>query len=210
MSTSISPRENKSKFFHAAESAFDIVAVASSAGGLNALKILLSGIPDKFPGAFVIVQHLAPSRPSQMVDILKNKTGLIVKEASQGAFLAAHTAFLAPPDAHVLVTGEGKISLTHTAQVNFVRPSADLLFESLAKSYRSRVIGVVLTGKGTDGTNGIKAIKRSGGIVIAQDEASSDYFDMPSSAIRTGCVDYILPLDKISPTILDLFTGASR
>ena len=195
------------KVFHAANSAYDIVAIASSAGGLKALGVVLSRIPGGFPGAFIIVQHLAPGHQSQMAKILTHKTDLTVKEATDRDLLYAQTVYFAPPDMHVLVTDEGRISLTHTALVNFVRPSADLLFESLAKSYPARVIGVVLTGKGADGTEGVRAIKQSGGKVIAQDEASADYFGMPSSAIRTGCVDLILPLTEIPYAIIKLFSG---
>jgi two-component system chemotaxis response regulator CheB len=153
------------------------------------------------------VQHLAPGRHSQLARILNKKTELIVKEARNLELISPHTVYMAPPDAHILVKDGGRIHLTHSVQVNFVRPSADLLFDSLAVSYPARVVGVVLTGKGTDGTEGVKAIRKSGGKVIAQDRLSSEYFDMPSSAINAGCVDLVLSLEEIPPAILNLFSG---
>jgi two-component system chemotaxis response regulator CheB len=118
---------------------------------------------------------------------------------------------IAPPGKHLLVNPDGTISLTHTELVHFVRPSADLLFESVAASYRDKAIAVVLTGSGSDGAMGVKAIKKMGGTVIAQDEATCEFFGMPGAAIATGMVDFILPLDEIAPAIVTLvMTGADR
>ena len=99
---------------------------------------------------------------------------------------------------------DGTLSLSQTQLVHFVRPSADLLFESVAASYRERALAVVLTGTGIDGTMGVQAIKKMGGTVIAQDEPSSDFFGMPGAAIQTGSVDFILPLTAIAPTLVGL------
>jgi two-component system chemotaxis response regulator CheB len=115
--------------------------------------------------------------------------------------------FLAPPDEHLLVNRDGTVTLTHTELVNFVRPSADLLFESVAASYGERAIAVVLTGTGHDGSLGVTAIKQRGGTVIAQDESSSEFFGMPSAAIRTGAVDFVLPLEQIPLALITLLAG---
>jgi two-component system chemotaxis response regulator CheB len=115
--------------------------------------------------------------------------------------------YLAPPDEHLLINGDGTVTLTHTELVNFVRPSADLLFESVAAAYGERAIAVVLTGTGHDGSLGVTAIKQRGGTVIAQDESSSEFFGMPSAAIRTGAVDFVLPLDEIPLALITLLAG---
>jgi two-component system chemotaxis response regulator CheB len=104
-----------------------------------------------------------------------------------------------PPAATSLVNPDGTLSLTHTALVHFLRPSADLLFQSTAASLRDRAIAVVLTGTGVDGAARVWAVKAAGGTVIAQGEASSEHFGMPWSAIQTGCVDFIDPLNDIPP-----------
>jgi two-component system chemotaxis response regulator CheB len=119
----------------------------------------------------------------------------------------AGSVYLAPPDHHMLVNRDGSITLTQTELVNFVRPSADLLFESVAASYGERAIAVVLTGAGRDGSMGVTAIKKRGGTVIVQDEASSEFFGMPSAAIKTGIVDFVLALDEIAGALTTLVSG---
>jgi two-component system chemotaxis response regulator CheB len=112
--------------------------------------------------------------------------------------------YVAPPDRHLLVNPDGSLSLTKTEKVHWVRPAAENLFESVAKSYKNKAIAVVLTGGDKDGSAGVRYIKEMGGIVIAQDKATSKTWGMPSAAIATGCVDRILPLDKIAEAILSL------
>ena len=191
--------------------AFEIVAMASSAGGLNALSCVLSGLPLDFPAAIVIVQHLDPRHRSLIANIMSRRTALAVKEAEDGDTIAKGTVLIAPPDKHLLVNPGGTISLTQTELVHFVRPSADLLFESVAASYKEKAIAVILTGSGSDGAMGVKAIDKMGGTVIAQDETTSEFFGMPGAAITTGVVDFILPLVEIAPAIVTLvMTGADR
>jgi len=184
--------------------AFHIVALAASAGGLAALAAVLSGLPDDFPAALVIVQHLDPRHRSLMADILSRRTKLKVKQAAEGDRLTPGTAYIAPPDRHLLVNPDGSLSLSQSELVHFVRPSADLLFESVAASYKGRAIAVVLTGNGNDGAMGVQAIKRMGGTVIVQDEKSSQFSGMPSAAIRTGQSDFILPLGEIAAALMTL------
>jgi two-component system chemotaxis response regulator CheB len=141
-----------------------------------------------------------------MPQIVGRRSKLPVHEASDGMEVEPGHVYLAPPDRHLLVNRDGTISLTQSELVNFVRPSADLLFESVAAAYGERAIAVVLTGTGHDGSMGVTAIKQRGGTVIAQDEASSDFFGMPSAAIRTGTVDFVLALDEI-PNALQTLVG---
>jgi two-component system chemotaxis response regulator CheB len=190
--------------------AFDLVALASSAGGLGALSEVLSALPADFPAPIAVVQHLDPRHRSLMAKILSGRTKLSVKEAEEADRLESGTVYVAPPDKHLLVNYDGTLSLSNSEMVHFVRPSADLLFESVAGSYKDRAIAVVLTGSGSDGAMGVKAIKKMGGTVIAQDEATSEFFGMPGAAIQSGNVDFVLPLKEIASALVTLvMTGAA-
>ena len=184
--------------------AFDVVALAASAGGLTALSRVLTDLPADFPAALLVVQHLDPRHRSLMADILGRRTALRVKQAEEGDRFLPGTVYVAPPDRHLLVNPDGTLSLSRTELVHFVRPSADLLFESVAATSKQRAIAVVLTGTGVDGTMGVRAIKKMGGTVIVQNEQTSEFFGMPSAAIQTGCVNFILPLDEIPKALLAL------
>jgi two-component system chemotaxis response regulator CheB len=186
---------------------FDVVAVAASAGGLKALTDVLSPLPPDFPAAIVVVQHLNAHHRSRMAEILDRCTALDVRQVSEGDVVRPGSAYIAPPDNHLLVDSEGVLSLSKSERVHFLRPSADLLFKSVAASYGDRAIAVVLTGSGSDGSAGVEAVKRMGGTVIAQDEATSEFRDMPSAAVRTGRVDFILPLNEISAALVSLTRG---
>ncbi len=181
-----------------------IVAVASSAGGLRALTSILSPLPRNFPAAVAVVQHTDPHQPSILVSLLSRRVRLKVKVPEQGERPEPGVIYVAPPDWHLLSNLDGSFALDQTHLVHYVRPSADVLFISLAAAFRTRAIAVVLTGTGSDGESGVRAIKKEGGFVIAQDEGSSEYFGMPGSAISTGCVDLVLPLDNIAPVLIDL------
>jgi len=133
-----------------------------------------------------------------------------VVHGEEGMELEPDHVFLAPPDRHMLIKRSGTLTLTDSELVNFVRPSADLLFESVAAAYGDRAIAVVLTGSGHDGALGVTAIKQRGGTVVAQDEASSEFFGMPSAAIKTGAVDFVLPLEEIAPTLTTLVAQQTR
>ena len=183
---------------------FDVVAIVASAGGLTALSEVLSGLPPDFPAPVVVVQHMAPHHRSHLAAILSRRTRLRVKEAEEGDRLQPGVVYIAPPARHLLVGPEQKLALTQTARVRFVRPSADLLFESMAECLQERALAVVLTGTGQDGADGVRAIKKRGGMVIAQNEATAEYFGMPGAAIDTGSVDRVLPLPEIATTLVSL------
>ena len=183
---------------------FDVVAMAASAGGLTALSDVLSSLPPDFPATIVVVQHLDPRHRSLMAEILDRRTNLKVKQAIEGDSLEAGTVYIAPPNRHLLINRDATVSLTQSELVHFVRPSADLLFESVAASYKERAICVILTGTGSDGAMGVRAIKKMGGTVIAQDKATSEFFGMPGAAIDTGSVDFVLPLGEIASALVTL------
>lgn len=186
------------------DAAFDVVAIATSAGGLKALSQILLALPADFPVAITIVQHLDPLHHSLLVPILSRRTKLIVKQAKAGEQLQSGTVYIAPPDWHLLVNPDGAIALTQTERVNFTRPAADLLFESVANSFKQRAIAVVLTGMGRDGAAGIKKVKQMGGTTIAQDKNTAEFRSMPNAAIQTQAVDLILPLNQIPLTLVNL------
>ena len=189
------------------QNAFDIVALAASAGGLRAISEVLAGLPGTFPAYLVVVQHLDPRHRSLMAEILGRRTALRVKQAEEGERLEVGTAYIAPPNRHLLVNSDGTLCLTQSELVHFVRPSADLLFESVAASFKERAVAVVLTGTGSDGSMGVKAIKKMGGTVIVQDEKSCEFFGMPDAAIRTGSADFVLSLGDISSALVTLVKG---
>ena len=185
-------------------SAFDVVALGASAGGLNALTHVLAGLPPDFPAALVVVQHLDPRHRSLMADILARRCSVPVKEAVEGEYLERGRAYIAPPNRHLLVNPDHSLSLTQTELVHFVRPSADLMFESTAASYKERAIAVVLSGSGHDGAMGVRAIKKMGGTVIVQDLRNAEFTGMPEAALATGVADFVLPLDDIAPALAKL------
>lgn len=189
------------------QSAFDVIGIAASMGGLRALTHLVASLPDDFPAAIVIVQHLYPQGESFLPQILHRHTVLTVKHAVAGELLRAGTIYVAQPNWHLALTATGIFALTQTDRINFVRPSADCLFESLAQYYGPRAIAVVLTGRGRDGANGIKAVQQQGGTTIAQDALTADFSGMPSAAIETHAVKFILPLQQIAETLVKLVEG---
>jgi two-component system chemotaxis response regulator CheB len=190
--------------------AFDVVAIAASAGGISALQTVLAELPEDFPVPILVVQHLDPRHRSLLAEILSRRCRLAVAEAREGDALRPGNVYIAPPNQHLLVNSDETLTLSQSELVHFVRPSADLLFESLAGSHQDRVVAVVLTGTGTDASMGVQAVKKMGGTVVAQDEASSEFFGMPGSAIATGDVDFVLPLSDIGPALVTLVTGGEQ
>jgi two-component system chemotaxis response regulator CheB len=189
---------------------FDIVAIAASAGGMNALRSVLGDLGADFPAAIVVVQHLDPRHRSMLAEILSRRCRLAVTEAMAGEEVRPGHVYIAPPNRHLLVNSDGTLTLSESELVHFVRPSADLLFESVADSHKERVIAVVLTGTGNDGSTGVRAVKKMGGVVIAQDQESSEFFGMPGRAIATGVVDFVLPLTDIGPELARLVGTGER
>ena len=181
-----------------------LVAVAASAGGIHAIGVVLSALPSDLPAPVVIVQHLAPHHPSHMVAVMVRQTQLEVRQASDGEALRNGVVYIAPPDRHLLVNTDGTLTLADTELVHFLRPSADLLFESAAAACGPRLVAVVLSGTGEDGAMGIRAVKEMGGAVIVQDESSAEFSGMPHAAISTGLTDRILHLHEIGPAIATL------
>ncbi|MFI7063735.1 chemotaxis protein CheB [Kribbella sp. NPDC050124] len=188
---------------------FDIVAIASSAGGIRALSLVLGGLPFGFPVPVLVVQHLDPRHETVIADVLGRRSTLKVKLAEANEHAAPGTVYVAPPNRHLLVGPGGELTLSSSELVHFVRPSADLLFESVAGAYGARAIACVLTGSGSDGAMGVSAVKSRGGTVIAEDPESAEFSGMPEAAVSTGSVDFVLPLGEIADVIAALVESRS-
>jgi two-component system, chemotaxis family, protein-glutamate methylesterase/glutaminase len=177
----------------------ELIAIGASAGGLPALLEIVRTIEPGGP-AILIVQHLDPRHKSQIPGLLSRRTSIRVKEAEDGEPIVRGTIYVGPADEHLLVR-EGKIQLAHSRLIRFSRPSIDVMFASVAATYGSRAIGVILSGSNRDGADGISAIKRAGGTTIAQSPHTAEYRIMPQAAIDTGCVDHVVPLDTMGMTL---------
>jgi len=186
--------------------------MAASAGGLKALSIIVAGLPADFPAAIAIVMHVAPDHKSLLAEILKCRTHLQVTEAHTGDVLIPSKVFVAPPNHHLFIVKGNRLNLSssHADKIHFARPSAEPLFASVAEVYGKKAIAVVLTGGDGDGSFGVQIIKDKGGMVIAQDRSTSENFSMPETSIKTGDVDYVLPLDKIAPMLIALVGTAQQ
>lgn len=181
-----------------------IVAIASSTGGPQALSLLLSDIPEKFPCPIVIAQHIAVGFINGLMEVLKNNTSLKVKEGKEGELLESGTVYLSPASKHMWIDQFRKVCFSARKTEDIYFPSCDHLLSSVAKVSGSEGIGIILTGMGDDGAEGIKQIKKAGGVTIAQDESTSIIFGMPKVAIQNGDATKVLPIQKIAPEILTL------
>lgn len=183
--------------------ALPVVALVASSGGLAALSELLAGLPASFPAAVLVLQHLESGRRSQLAHILDQRTPLPVRTAAHGDALCAGTVYVAPSGRHLRINPDRTLALTDTAPVQWSRPSADVLLQSLA-SVGAPVIAVVLTGRGRDGAAGSLLVHQGGGTVLAQDRATSLHFGMPGAAAGAGGVSEVLALPDIAPRLLRL------
>jgi len=187
---------------------FDVVAIGASAGGVEALHAEAAALPADFPVPVLIVQHMDPGHKSLLAALLGRRCRLRVKQAAHEEEMRGGTMYIAQADMHLIVRAR-RLVLTDTKQVHFSRPSIDLLFQSVADTYGDRAIGVILSGSGIDGADGIRAIKAKGGTTLVQDPASAVHAGMPQAARATNCVDFTLPLEEIGPALASLVAPAS-
>lgn len=187
-----------------------IVVIGASAGGVAALTKVLAALPPEFPAPIVVVQHRAPTGQSRLVAVLARKTPLSVVEVREGDALRAGVVYVARADLHLTITPDRHFAYRDGHRINYVLSSVNPLFASSAESYGVDAIAVVLSGSGRDGTDGVQAIKAHGGTVIVQDEATSAHFAMPRSAIESGAVDMVLPIELIAPALLRLVADPER
>ena len=179
-----------------------IVAIASSTGGPDALSVVLSRLPERFPCSVVIAQHISDGFAAGMVEWLRGLSNLDIKVAAEGDYLTAGMVYVSPSEKHMEVNNSRRISLIDRHPKDIYRPSCDVLLSSVATVYGRKSIGVILTGMGSDGAMGIRKIKEAEGLTVAQDEKTSVVFGMNKVAIDSGCVDKILPLDAIADEVV--------
>ncbi len=201
---SLRPTVEAASLKHPTDSKKSMVAIAASTGGPQALEQILRSLPADFPAGIVIVQHISDGFAQGLVNWLESVSPLSVKLAVNGETIKQGCAYVAPTGTHLYLQASGCFKLDAAPPRNGHRPSADALFESLAVSYGPSGIGVILSGMGSDGAQGLSHLKAIGGLVLAQDEASSIVFGMPKAAIDLGVVDRVLPLDEIAGALKGL------
>ena len=179
---------------------FPVVGVGASAGGLEAFTQMLQALPVDTGMAFVLVQHLAPTRASLLAEILSRATGMPVMEVHDEPAVEPNHVYVIPPDRNMIIS-QGVLKLLPRTEVRGQHRPIDYFFRSLAKDQGEKAIGVILSGTATDGTLGLEEIKAEGGITFAQDKTAQQD-SMPRSAFAAGCVDFVLPPDEISKEIV--------
>lgn len=198
--------ESKSRLYARQLKRIEVIAIASSTGGPNALAELLPALPADLPVPVVIVQHMPPEFTKSLADRLNNMSHMRVKEAAAGDRLQPGQALIAPGDWHMLVERSldkiPQVVLNQAPPENSCRPAADVLFRSVAKIYGENALAIVLTGMGKDGLAGARLIHETGGQVVAQDEASSIVWGMPGEVVHAKLADSILPLNEIARDIV--------
>ncbi|MPR00090.1 chemotaxis-specific protein-glutamate methyltransferase CheB [Modestobacter sp. I12A-02628] len=188
-----------------------VLVIGSSTGGPEALTKLLPALPANLPVPVLLVQHMPPVFTRQFAQRLDRLCGFRVVEAVDGTPLAPGTVHLAPGDHHLTVRTNGRQKATQLNQgppENFCRPAVDVLFRSAVTAFDGAVLGVVLTGMGSDGRIGTGLIREAGGSVIAQDQATSVVWGMPGAVTQAGFADQVLPIDRIAEAIMRHFTGS--
>ena len=182
-----------------------IVAIGTSTGGPRALQEVLTRLPGNLPCPTVIVQHMPPGFTKSLAERLNTLSELTVKEAADNDKLVAGTVYIAPGDFHLTLRRETSgtyVKLNKDPAIGGLRPAVDPMMVSVAETYGTKAVGVILTGMGHDGAKGMKAIKRLQGRTIAEDQSTSVVFGMPKAAIEAGVVDSILPLPQVAEGIV--------
>ncbi len=185
---------------------YEIAGIAASLGGIGALCRVVGSLPWDFPIPVLVVQHIPRTRTSHLPSILGRRTRLRVKAAEDGERPVGGSIYVSQSNRHLVVRADGRLGLEESDPVNHCRPAADVTFRSLAEVHGKRAVAMVLTGRGRDGARGIEAVRVRGGATIAQDEATSEAFDMPCAAVEIGGADLVLPLDRMA-FALDVLAG---
>jgi two-component system chemotaxis response regulator CheB len=183
-----------------------IIAIGASAGGVSTLIRLLPELPLIPDCCLLIVVHLAATNRSMLPQILRRIAHWKVKPAEEGEPICAGTAYIAVPGFHLVLSG-GELHLSSANRVHLQRPSVDVLFASVAKEQGQGSIGVLLSGSGSDGSDGLRLMKLSGAQTIVQDPAEAMFPSMPEHGILTGCADFIIPAHSIAPKLSMLCQG---
>jgi two-component system, chemotaxis family, protein-glutamate methylesterase/glutaminase len=176
----------------------EAVVIGASAGALEALSSLLPGLPADYRLPILVVVHLPPDKTSLLAELLRVRCAIRVREAEDKEPIEPGVVYFAPPDYHLLVEEDKRLSLSDDEPVLFSRPSIDVLFESAADAYGGGLIGVVLTGANSDGANGLKAVVEAGGVAVVQSPGSAYAVAMPEAAIAACPAARVLPVNEIA------------
>lgn len=187
----------------------DIIVVGASAGGVDALRVLCRGLPAELRAALFVVMHTAPDSPGLLARILERDSALRVMRAEDRTPISMGTVYVAPPDRHLLVERD-LVRVVRGPRENRHRPGIDPLFRSAAAAYGPRVAGVVLTGYLDDGSAGLQAIKRAGGIAIVQDPAEAPFAGMPTSALDRVSVDHCVRIAELGPLLTRIVSNGAQ
>ncbi len=183
-----------------------IIAVGASAGGLEALKAFFKNIPATDKNAYVVIQHLSPDYKSMMGDLLRKNTNLPIVQIVDEMKVESGHVYLIPPVNNLILEGN-TLRLKEKPNNQTLNLPIDMFFESMAKQRRETSIGIVLSGTGSDGTRGVRAIKENDGMVMVQEPSEAKFDGMPKSAINTGLVDYILPVEEMGPELIEFISA---
>ncbi|MBT5471621.1 MAG: chemotaxis-specific protein-glutamate methyltransferase CheB [Nitrospina sp.] len=180
-----------------------IVSIASSTGGPKALGAILSNLPPFFPFPILVSQHIDAEFVESLVDFLNDASPLRILKGKEGEMPQAGKVYISPGNKHMTVNNLGIITLLEPDPGEIYHPSCNRLLSSAAEAFGDKSIGIILTGMGSDGADGMQKIKEAGGKTIAQDEKSSAIFGMPHVAIEKNCIDHVLPLNEISTFLIE-------
>jgi two-component system, chemotaxis family, protein-glutamate methylesterase/glutaminase len=183
---------------------FDAVVIGTSAGGLSALTTILSALPEHYPVPVIIVQHRSKAEPTLLEEVLSFKCRIPIYQADEKQEILPGRVYFAPGDYHLLIEQDRTFSLSFDPPVNYSRPSIDVLFESAAMVYQKKLLAIILTGANSDGADGIRMIRKMGGMTVAQKPLTAAHGTMPQAAVNTGCIQHILELDGITKLLLQL------
>lgn len=181
-----------------------LIVIGSSTGGPNALQQLIPRLPANLPAAVLVVQHMPPGFTASLANRLNDSSPLEVCEASEGDILQTGKVFIAPGGQHLVLLSKTIIGLNQNPPVHSVRPAVDVTMESAVDYYGSRMIGVILTGMGYDGSKGMAAVKKAGGRTVVQDEATCVVYGMPRVVVEMGKADKVLPIQKIADELVSM------
>ena len=184
-----------------------LIAIGSSAGGLEAIREFVNALPADLPVSYVVVQHMSPHHKSLMTELVARQTNLVVRDVVDGMVPERNVIHITPPRTDILFE-DGKLRLTDPSpELASPKPSVDRFLTSLADSYGEKTVAIILSGTGSDGSYGVQAIREAGGITIAQDNETAKYDGMPYSAVQTGCIDLILPPSDIGTHLQNILTS---
>lgn len=186
---------------------FDCLVIGVSAGGMDALTAILPHWQADFPIPVIVVQHIGADSGRLIYPLLQQKTSLRIKEAEEKEPMRAGFIYLAPAGYHLLVEADHSFSLSVDAKVNYARPSIDVLFESAAEVFGSRLVGVILTGANHDGSEGLRQVAELGGFTVVQCPTTAEVTQMPLAALNNARVDQVVALEKLGRFLDHLVRG---